>query len=158
MSTEVASTRLPKEILREIDREASARGMSRSVYLAELIEQRAMGEAGSSDQLEAVTRTLVSEMREIREGYRAIAQGLRELRVALKTGEPPATVEARSPLIERLTFSAFFSEALIKRVGSALYRNPSELGQVVREAREQAEAEAKLWRERASTQDPKGAS
>ena len=159
MSTEVASTRLPKEILREIDREASTRGMSRSVYLAELIERRTLSAAGSgNEQLEVVTRTLVNEMREIREGYRALAQGLRELRVALKTGESPATVEVRSPLIERLTFSAFFSEALIKRVGSALYRNPSELGQVVREAREQAEAEAKLWRERASTQDPKGAS
>jgi hypothetical protein len=160
MSTEVASTRLPKEILREIDREASNRGMSRSVYLAELIEQRALNaSANGSDQLEQVTRALVSELREIREGYRALVQGMRELRAALKSGEPPLTVEARSPLIERLTFSAFFSEALIKRVSSALYRNPSELGQVVREARDQAEAEAKLWRDRAQgNHDPKAAS
>ena len=160
MSTEVASTRLPKEILREIDREASSRGMSRSVYLAELIEQRALSASGNgSDQLEQVIRALVSELRELREGYRALVQGLREVRVALKTGDPPVPVEARSPLIERLTFSAFFSEAPIKRVSSALYRNPSELGQVVREARDQAEAEAKLWRDRApGNQEPKATS
>jgi hypothetical protein len=161
MSTEVASTRLPKEILREIDREASSRGMSRSVYLAALIEQRALGApAGNgSDHLETVTRALVAELRELREGYRALAQGLREIRAAIETGGPPATSAPRSPLIERLTFSTFFSEALLKRVSSALYRSPSELGQVVREAREQAEAEAKLWRERVQgNQEPKGAS
>jgi hypothetical protein len=159
MSTEVASTRLRTEILREIDREASARGMSRSVYLAALIEQRALGAPGSgTDHLETVTRAFVAELREIRESHRALAQGLRELRMALETG-PPAKSEPRSPLIERLTFSAFFSETLIKRVSSALYRNPSELGQLVREAREQAEAEAKLWRERAQgNEDPKGVS
>lgn len=160
MGTEVASTRLPTEILREIDREASTRGMSRSVYLAALIEQRALGASGNgSDHLETVTRALVTELREIREGHRALAQGLRELRVALETDRPRTASETLSPFIERLTFSAFFSEALLKRVSSALYRNPSELGQVVREAREQAEAEAKLWRERAQgNQDPKGAS
>ncbi len=160
MSTEVASTRLPTEILREIDREASSRGMSRSVYLAALIEQRALGAPGNgADHLETVTRALVTELRELREGHRALAQGLREIRAAIETGGPPATSEPRSPLIERLMFSAFFSEALLKRVSSALYRSPSELGQVVREAREQAEAEAKLWRERAQgNQEPKGAS
>jgi hypothetical protein len=160
MSTEVASTRLPTEILREIDREASTRGMSRSVYLAALIEQRALGAPGNgTDHLETVTRALVTELRELREGYRALAEGLREIRAAIETGGPPAKAESSSPLIERLTFSTFFSEALIKRLSSALYRNPSELGQVVREAREQAEAEAKLWRERAQgNQDPKGAS
>ena len=160
MGTEVASTRLPTEILREIDREASARGMSRSVYLAALIEQRALSVPGSgTEQLEAVTRAFVAELREIREGYRALAQGLRELRAALEIRGPLGMSEPHSPLIARLTFSAFFSEALLKRVSSALYRNPSELGQVVREAREQAEAEAKLWRERAQgNQDPKGAS
>ena len=160
MSTEVASTRLPKEILREIDREASTRGMSRSVYLAELIEQRPLATSGDAgDQLATMTRALASELREIREGYRVLAQSLREIRATLKTDQPQASVEAKSPLIERLTFSAFFSEALIKRVSSTLYRNPSELSQVVREARDQAEAEAKLWRERAQgNQDPKGAS
>ena len=160
MSTEVASTRLPKEILREIDREASARGISRSVYLADLIEQRAHGASGNgNDQLEAMTRSLVSELREIRESYRTLVQGVREIRAALKTDQPQASVEAKSPLIERLTFSAFFSEALIKRVSSTLYRNPSELSQVVREARDQAEAEAKVWRDRAqANQDPKGTS
>ena len=161
MSTEVASTRLPTEILREIDREASSRGMSRSVYLAALIEQRGLGApAGNgTDHLETVTRALVTELRELREGYRALAQGLREIRAAIETGGPPANAEPHSPLIERLTFSTFFSEALLKRVSSALYRSPSELGQVVREAREQAEAEAKLWRERAQgNQEPKGAS
>jgi len=134
--------------------------MSRSVYLAALIEQRALGApSNGTDQLEAVTRALVTELREIREGYRALAHGLRELRTAFQIRGPLATSEPHSPLIDRLTFSAFFSEALIKRVSSALYRNPSELGQVVREAREQAEAEAKLWRERAQgNQDPKGAS
>ena len=117
MSTEVASTRLRREILREIDREASTRGISRSVYLAELIEQRALdGSGNGSDQLEAMTRALASELREIRESHRSLAQGLREIRAALESGEPPAAVEAKSPLIERLTFSAFFSEALIKRV------------------------------------------
>jgi hypothetical protein len=159
MSTEVASTRLPTEILREIDREASIRGMSRSVYLAALIEQRALGASGNgSDHLETVTRALVTELREIRESRRGLAQGLRELRDALETSRPPTMSEPHEPLIERLTFSAFFSEALLKRVSSALYRNPSELGQVVREAREQAEAEAKLWRERAQgNQDSEGA-
>ena len=106
-----------------------------------------------------MTRALASELREIRESHRSLAQGLREIRAALKSGEPPAAVEAKSPLIERLTFSAFFSEALIKRVSAALYRNPSELSQVVREARDQADAEAKLWRDRAQgNQDPKGES
>jgi hypothetical protein len=51
-------------------------------------------------------------------------------------------------VLDRLMFSTFFSEALIKRVSALLYRSPGELSQVVREAREQAEAEARLWRER----------
>ncbi len=56
-------------------------------------------------------------------------------------------------------FSTFFSETLIKRVSALLNRNPGELSQVVREAREQAEAEAKLWRERLQgTESPKGSS
>jgi hypothetical protein len=40
MSTEVASTRLPREVVRELDQEAAARGISRSVYVAGLIGQR----------------------------------------------------------------------------------------------------------------------
>jgi hypothetical protein len=56
-------------------------------------------------------------------------------------------------------FSTFFSETLIKRVSALLNRNPGELSQVVREAREQAEGEAKLWRERLQgTESPKGSS
>jgi hypothetical protein len=159
VSLEVASTRLPMEILREIDREAGRRGMSRSVYLAALIEQRALGtSADGNEHIKAATRALAVELREIREDYRVLAQGIREIRAALTKDEPPVSVDGASPLCERLAFSAFFSEALIKRVSSTLMRNPSELSQVVREARDQAEAEAKLWRNRAQgNHGPKGA-
>ncbi len=158
MSTEVASTRLPKEILREIDRAASARGISRSVYLAELIEHGTLGESSinAGGQLGALSAQLAGELKEIRQSHRTVAQGLREIRAALGEGGLSA-VESKSPLLERLVFSTFFSEVLIKRVSALLYRNPSELSQVVREAREQAEAEAKLWRERLQgCESPKG--
>jgi hypothetical protein len=161
VSTEVASTRLPREILREIDREASARGISRSVYVAELIEQR-MSRDGSIQRnggVETLTAALAGELREIRESHRSLAQGLREIRAALRESGSSIGIDAQSPLFERLTFSTFFSEALIKRVSALLYRNPGELSQVVREAREQAEAEAKLWRERLQGHEsPRGSS
>ena len=160
MSTEVASTRLPKEILRAIDRAASARGISRSVYLAELIEHGTLGEASinAGGQLGALSTALAGELKEIRQSHRTVAQGLREIRAAIGEGGRSA-VENKSPLLERLVFSTFFSEVLIKRVSALLYRNPSELSQVVREAREQAEAEAKLWRERLQgCESPKGPS
>jgi hypothetical protein len=156
MSTEVASTRLPKEILREIDRAASARGISRSVYLAELIEHGTLGQASinAGGQLGALSTALAGELKEIRQNQRTVAQGVRDIRAALSEGSP---VESNSPLLERLVFSTFFSEVLIKRISALLYRNPSELSQVVREAREQAEAEAKLWRERLQGREsPKG--
>jgi hypothetical protein len=155
VSTEVASTRLPKEILREIDREASARGMSRSVYLAELIERGTLRDhAGNrGTQIEALTAVVLRELRDIRESQRSLAHGLRDMRAAAE-GSPPAGAEAKSPLIERLAFSTFFSEALIKRVSALLYRNPSELGHVVRDAREQADAEVKVWRERLHGREP----
>ena len=88
MSTEVASTRLPKEILREIDRAASARGLSRSVYLAELIEQGTLGDTpiNASGQLGALSTALAGELKEIRQSQRTVAQGLREIRAALKIG------------------------------------------------------------------------
>jgi hypothetical protein len=146
MSTEVASTRLPKEILREIDRVASARGLSRSVYLAELIEQGTLGETSinAGGQLGALSTALAGELKEIRQSHRTVTQGLREIKAALSQGGM-SVIESKSPLLERLVFSTFFSEVLIKRVSALLYRNPGELSQVVREAREQAEAEAKLW-------------
>jgi len=158
MSTEVASTRLPKEILREIDRAASARGISRSVYLAELIEQGTLGEGSinASGQLGALSTALAGELKEIRQGHRTVAQVLREIRAALSEGGL-SVVESKLPLLQRLVFSTFFSEVLIKRISALLYRNPSELSQVVREAREQAEAEAKLWHERPQgCESPKG--
>jgi hypothetical protein len=158
MSTEVASTRLPKEILREIDRAASARGISRSVHLAELIEHGTLGEpsANASGQLGALSTALAGELKEIRQSQRTVAQGLRDIRAALSEGGT-SVIESKSPLLERLVFSTFFSEVLIKRVSALLYRNPSELSQVVRAAREQAEAEAKLWRERLQVcESPKG--
>jgi len=161
MTTEVASTRLPREVLREIDHEATARGVSRSVYLAELIEQSTLRDAsaGAGGQGEALSTAVAGELREIRESYRSLAQALRDIRVTLKSSGPSTAVEAGSPLFERLTFSTFFSEALIKRVSALLYRNPCELGEVVREAREQAEAEAKLWRERLQgRENPTGSS
>ena len=150
MSTEVASTRLPKEILREVDREATARGLSRSVYLAELIERSTLQDASveRSGHAQALSSALAGELREIRESQRSIAQGLRDIQSALNSRRASAVSEAQPPLYERLTFSTFFSEALIKRVTALLHRNPGELSQVVREAREQAEAEARLWRER----------
>ena len=168
MSAEVASTRLPKEILREIDREAARRGISRSVYLADVIERGALREpsADGAATAEALRVALTSELREIREGQRSLTHTLRDLHSALKAGAFPSS--AASPcvasaslcpaVIDRLMFSTFFSETLIKRVGALLIRNPGELSQVVREAREQAEAEAKLWRERLQgTESPKGA-
>ena len=161
MSTEVASTRVPKEILREIDRAASARGLSRSVYLAELIERSTLSEAPANGaaQVEALSRRLIRELEAIREGQRSLARGLQDVQAALQSGGPSTVTESRPPLLERLTFSMFFSEALIKRVSALLYRNPSELSQVVREAREQAEAEARLWRERTQgTDSAKGSS
>jgi hypothetical protein len=150
VSTEVASTRLPKEILREIDREASARGLSRSVYLAELIERSTLRDAPveGTAHAEALSTALAGELREIRDSQRSVAQGLRDVQSALKSRAASAVSEAQPPLVERLAFSTFFSEALIKRVTALLHRNPGELSQVVREAREQAEAEARLWRER----------
>jgi hypothetical protein len=150
VSTEVASTRLPKEILREIDRAASARGVSRSVYLADLVAHGTLrGASGNGGgQGEALSTALAGELRELRESQRSLAEGLREIQVALRATGSPAGPEAHSPFFERLTFSTFFSEALIKRVSALLYRNPSELGQVVRAAREEALAEAKVWRER----------
>ncbi len=150
MSTEVASTRLPREIVRELDQEAAARGISRSVYVAGLIEQRASnrGSTGGGIEAEALAAALAGELREIREGQRSLARALREIQTALAGKGTSAAPDSGSPLLERLTFSAFFSEALIKRVSALLNRHPGELGQVVREAREQADAEVKLWRER----------
>jgi predicted DNA-binding protein len=150
VTTEVASTRLPRETIRELDREATTRGISRSVYLAELIERRVSDGASTqtSVQVDALAAGLTGQLREIRESQRNIAQALRDVQASLKPSGSPPVSDVGSSLIERLTFSTFFSEALIKRVGALLHRNPGELGQVVREAREQAEAEAKLWRER----------
>jgi hypothetical protein len=159
MSTEVASTRLPKEILREIDREAAARGISRSVHLADVIERRASqgSSVHANGEMEALTAAIGSELRAIREGQRSLAEGLRALQLAVRSGGSPSGIDSASPLLERLTFSTFFSEALVKRVSRRLYRDPGELGQVVREAREEALAEAKLWRERLhGCEAPKG--
>lgn len=152
MGTEVASTRLPREVVRELDQEAAARGISRSVYVAGLIEQRAShkGSTGGSAEAQALTAALAGELREIREGQRSLARALREFQTALAGKGTSVAPDSESPLLERLTFSAFFSEALIKRVSALLQRHPGELGQVVREAREQADAEVKLWRERLS--------
>ena len=161
MTTEVASTRLPKEILREIDRAASARGVSRSVYLADLVAHRTLrGPFGNGGgQGEALSTALAGELRELREAQRSLAEGLREIQVAVRAVGPPAGPEAQLPFFERLTFSTLFSEALIKRVSALLYRNPSELGQVVRAAREEALAEAKMWNERrGGRENPKGSS
>jgi hypothetical protein len=159
VSAEVASTRLPKEILREIDREAARRGISRSVYLADVIERGAFREpsADAAAPAEALRVALTCELREIREGQRSLSHTLRDIHAALKTGAfasgaAGSGVASGAPagpvVLDRLLFSTFFSEALIKRVSAMLYRNPGELSQVVREAREQAEAEAKLWRDR----------
>ena len=41
-----------------------------------------------------MTRALTSELREIRESHRSLTQGLREIRAALESGEPPAAVES----------------------------------------------------------------
>ena len=170
MSAEVASTRLPKEILREIDREAARRGISRSVYLADVIERGALREPSvdAAGAAEALRAALTSELREIREGQRSLSQTLRDIQAALKAGAFASSaagpcVASAAPagpaVLDRLMFSTFFSETLIKRVSALLYRNPGELSQVVREAREQAEAEAKLWRERLQgTESPKGSS
>lgn len=159
MVTEVASTRLPKEILREIDREAAARGIARSVYLADLIERGARGEPtpNLSGDLEALRVGLVNELREIRDSQRGLAQAMRDIQAALKArasvcGAASSSVPG-TQLLDRLTFSTFFSEVLIKRISALLYRNPGELGQVVREAREEAQAEARLWRERLNDGD-----
>ena len=170
MSTEVASTRLPKEILREIDREAATRGLSRSVYLADLIEHGALREPSqdAAGPAETLRVALTSELREIREGQRSLSHTLRDIQAALKAGASASSaagsyVTSAAPagpaVLDRLMFSTFFSETLIKRVSALLYRSPGELSQVVREAREQAEAEAKLWRERLQgTECPKGSS
>jgi hypothetical protein len=150
VSTEVASTRLPKEILRQIDREASARGVSRSVHLAEVIERRCTEDSAvpSGGQIETLLAELAGELRQIRETQRSLAHALRDIQGALRTGGQSPEMGSAAPLLERLAFSTFFSENLIKRVSALLYRHPGELSQVVREAREQADAEAKLWRER----------
>lgn len=150
MTTEVASTRLPREVLREIDRAASARGVSRSVYLADLLAHGTLREASGNGggQSGALSTALAGELRELRETQRSIAEGLREIQIALRAVGSASGPEAHLPFFERLTFSTFFSEALIKRVSALLYRNPSELGQVVRAAREEALAEAKMWNER----------
>ena len=88
MSAEVASTRLPKEILREIDREAARRGISRSVYLADVIERGALREpsADAAGAAEALRVALTSELREIREGQRSLSHALRDIQAALKAG------------------------------------------------------------------------
>jgi hypothetical protein len=168
VGAEVASTRLPKEILREIDREAARRGISRSVYLADVIERGALREPSSNvaHDTEALQVALTRELREIREGQRSLSHTLRDIQAGLGTvasGAVGSHVASAAPtgsaVLDRLMFSTFFSEALIKRVSALLYRNPGELSQVVREAREQAEAEAKLWRERLLGCDrPKGSS
>ena len=103
---------------------------------------------GGSVDAEAFTAALAGELREIREGQRSLARALREIQTALGGKGVSAAPVSESPLMERLTFSAFFSEALIKRVSALLNRHPGELGQIVREAREQADAEVRLWRER----------
>ena len=157
MSAEVASTRLPKEILREIDREAARRGISRSVYLADVIERGTHREASdAAGGAEALRFAFTSELRELREGQRSLSHALRDIQAALTTGTfafgagsgVASAAPAGPAVLDRLMFSTFFSEALIKRVSGLLYRNPGELSQVVREAREQAEAEAKLWHDR----------
>ena len=142
MSAEVASTRLPKEILREIDREAARRGISRSVYLADVIERGALREpsADGASAAEALRVALTSELREIREGQRSLSHTLRGIQAALKTGtfasgaagSFAASAATTGPaVLDRLMFSTFFSEALIKRMSALLYRNPGELSQVV---------------------------
>jgi hypothetical protein len=157
VSTEVASTRLPKETLRELDREAAARGISRSVHLADLVERGVSNHGGvhANGQLEALTAALGEEVRGLREGQRSLTHALRELQLALRSNDPPTVIDTGTSLAERLTFSTFFSEALIKRVSARLYRHPGDLGHVVREAREEALAEAKLWRERLQRHVPK---
>jgi len=87
-------------------------------------------------------------MREMRDSQRSLAQGLRDVQATLRAGRGASLAETGSPLLQRLTFSTFFSEALIKRISALLYRHPGELGPVVQEAREQAEAESKLWHSR----------
>lgn len=170
MSAEVASTRLPKEILREIDRAAARRGISRSVYLIDVIERGALREpsADAAGAVDALGVALTSELRKIREDQRSLSHSLRDIQAALKAGAFASSaagscVASAAPVapavLDRLMFSTFFSETLIKRVSALLYRNPGELSQVVREAREQAEAEAKLWRERLQgCESPKGSS
>jgi hypothetical protein len=153
VSTEVASTRLPREILREIDREANARGLPRSVYLAHLIELGTARDSSAQqgDDFAGLRATFTSELRELRDSQRNLAETLRAIQASLQS--QPATVRPASDpsvqsLIDRLLFSTFFSEALIKRISASLYRNPGELAQVVREARDQATADASRWRER----------
>jgi hypothetical protein len=164
VSTEVASTRLPKEILRDIDREAGARGISRSVHIADLIERGSHREPSLNvtSDAEALRVALTSELREIRESQRNLSRTLRDIQAALMAGTCASSAAgsgvaipavASPAVLDRLTFSTFFSEALIKRVSALLYRSPGELSQVVREAREQAEAEARLWRERQEMRD-----
>ncbi len=153
MSTEVASTRLPSEMVRDIDREAGARGLSRSVYLAHLIERGIARDALSAEAASADNSLLklATELRELREIHRTLYQAVRDIQIALEQPAPapaPVREEPISPLVNRLAFSTFFSETLIRRIGALLYRNPSELAQVVREAREQAAAETRLWHER----------
>ena len=103
MSAEVASTRLPKEILREIDREAARRGISRSVYLADVIERGALREpsADAAGAAEALRAALTSELREIREGQRSLSHALRDLQAALNAGPFPSS---RRVLVWRALF------------------------------------------------------
>src|ERR1700719_4695158 len=85
VSTEVASTRLPKEILREIDREAARRGISRSVYLADLIERGALREPSAEGvgAAQALHVALTSELREIRESELSLRDAMRDIQAAL---------------------------------------------------------------------------
>ena len=78
VSAEVASTRLPKEILREIDREAARRGISRSVYLTDLIERGALSEP-SSDAAGAAELGLESSLVNSSESLRYRNLGLGEV-------------------------------------------------------------------------------
>jgi hypothetical protein len=113
------SIRLPPALRAQVQREAAARGITRTDWLVHLIERGQFAED---------VRQLLP-----RNGQAA----------APHAASPEARSAGSLPpqIIERGLFAVCFAEALLKKLNATLNRSSSELGTIAKQARDQAQAE-----------------